>query len=151
MLLAQGNSVAEAAAAVGIHRNTISNWRRAGSPEFREAWQTAQSEQADYWRDELQTLGATAVSALRTTLENPSIPALRLKAALSVIQTLSTHASGHPDANQASCALAEDAQFCPTAQADDETPADCSPKKPAQSCTSETAPEEDPHVLSNRS
>lgn len=47
MLLAQGTSVADAAAAVGIHRNTVSSWRRTGSPEFRKAWQTAQSGQPD--------------------------------------------------------------------------------------------------------
>jgi hypothetical protein len=57
-LLAQGTSVAEAAAAARVRRNTVSNWRRAGSPAVREAWRNTRYD---------------AISALRRTLENPAI------------------------------------------------------------------------------
>jgi hypothetical protein len=95
-LLAQGSTVEAAAEAVGVHRNTLSNWRRAGSPEFRNAWQSAQIEQAAYWRDQLQLLGDVAVESLLHVLQDPKTsPSVRLKASLAVLNVITAPAPAH--------------------------------------------------------
>jgi hypothetical protein len=95
-LLAQGNTVSAAAKAAGVHRNTVSNWRRAGSPEFRNAWQSAQLDQAAFWRDHLQLLGELAVKALMNILQDPKTsPSVRLKASLAVLNVIATPAPAH--------------------------------------------------------
>jgi hypothetical protein len=92
-LLAQGNTVGAAAKAAGVHRNTVSNWRRAGSSEFRNAWQSAQLDQAAYWRDHLQLLGEIAVKSLLHVLQDPkTTPSVRLKASLAVLNVIATPA-----------------------------------------------------------
>jgi hypothetical protein len=102
-LLAQGSTVAAAAEAVGVHRNTVSNWRRAGSPEFRSAWQSAQLDQAAYWRDLLQLLGDAAVKAiLHVLLDTKTSPSVRLKASLAVLNVIATPAPAQPAAASAS-------------------------------------------------
>ena len=96
-LLAQGSTVAAAAEAVGVHRNTVANWRRAGSPAFRHAWQTAQWEQAQYWRDQMQTLGELAVKTLHQVMtDGAATPSVRLRAALAVLDKISKPASAEP-------------------------------------------------------
>jgi hypothetical protein len=95
-LLAQGSTVEAAAEAVGVHRNTVSNWRRAGSPEFRSAWQSAQIEQAAYWRDQMQSLGDVAVESLLHVLQDPKTsPSVRLKASLAVLNVITAPAPAH--------------------------------------------------------
>jgi len=96
-LLAQGSTVSAAAETAGVHRNTIANWRRAGSPAFKHAWQTAQWEQAAYWRDQMQSLGNLAIDALRTTLtDERTTPSVRLRAALAVLDKISKTAPAEP-------------------------------------------------------
>jgi len=95
-LLAQGSTVGAAAKAAGVHRNTVSNWRRAGSPEFRNAWQSAQVEQAAYWRDQIQVLGDVAVASILCILEDPrTTPSVRLKASLAILNVIATPAPVH--------------------------------------------------------
>jgi transposase-like protein len=95
-LLAQGSTVGAAAKAAGVHRNTVSNWRRAGSPEFRNAWQSAQVEQAAYWRDQIQVLGNVAVASILCILEDPrTTPSVRLKASLAVLNIIATPPPAH--------------------------------------------------------
>ncbi len=92
-LLAQGNTVGAAARAAGVHRNTVSNWRRSGSSEFRNAWQSAQLDQAAYWRDHLQLLGEIAVKSLLHVLQDSdTTPSVRLKASLAVLNVIVTPA-----------------------------------------------------------
>jgi hypothetical protein len=92
-LLAQGNTIGAAAKAAGVHRNTVSNWRRSGSSEFRDAWQSAQLDQAAYWRDHLQLLGEIAVKSLLHVLQDPkTTPSVRLKASLAVLNVIATPA-----------------------------------------------------------
>jgi transposase-like protein len=50
-LLAEGHSLSAAAAAAGIHRNTIRNWRRT-VPSFAREIEFAVLEQALVWREE---------------------------------------------------------------------------------------------------
>jgi hypothetical protein len=82
--------------AAGVHRNTVSNWRRAGSAEFRNAWQSAQLDQAAFWRDHLQLLGELAVKSLMQILQDPKTPpSVRLKASLAVLNVIVTPAPAH--------------------------------------------------------
>ena len=84
-LLSAGSTVTAAAAAAGIHRNTIANWRRSSS-EFRQAFQDALMEKAELWRERVEQLVGTALQAIRTTLMDPETPAsVRLKAALTIL------------------------------------------------------------------
>ena len=90
-LVAQGSTVSAAADAAGVHRNTVANWRRAGSHEFRKSWDAAQFEQAAYWRDRIQALGDLAIQALQQILEDPKAsPSVRLKAATTVLNTIAS-------------------------------------------------------------
>ena len=108
-LLAQGSTVSAAAETAGVHRNTIANWRRAGSPAFKHAWQTAQWEQAAYWRDQMQSLGNLAIDALRTTLtDERTTPSVRLRAALAVLDKISKTAPAEPARSRKSIAREAD-------------------------------------------
>jgi hypothetical protein len=143
-LLAQGSTVGAAAKAAGVHRNTVSNWRRAGSPEFRNAWQSAQFDQAAYWRDHLQLLGELAVTSLLRVLQDPqTAPSVRLKASLAVINVITTPAPAHKASELVTEELHIPEQAAP---AQPSTPvrgpveferdaASCASQKPAQPCT----------------
>lgn len=90
--LACGVTVAAAAEAAGVHRNTVSVWRRS-SAIFREALETAQYEQAMHWRDQLQRLAPVAIACLNEILLNPKTPpSILLRAAQSVLKAVSTPA-----------------------------------------------------------
>ena len=96
-LLSSGSTITEAAAAAGIHRNTIMNWRRT-SAVFQRRWHTMQYEQAMHWREQVQTLVPTALEALRQILEDPkAAPSIRLRAALAVVKDLQTPAPTQPE------------------------------------------------------
>ncbi len=88
-LLASGSTAQAAAESAGVHRNTVSNWRRS-SAAFRASWQASQHEQAMHWRDELQPLAALAIFTLKDLMIEPRIPAsVRLRAALAVFRAIS--------------------------------------------------------------
>ena len=96
-MLAQGKTINAAAEAVGIHRNTIANWRRS-SESFRNQWHTMQYEQAMYWRDEMQALAQIAVDALLKTLtDEKTSPSVRLRAALAVLNKVTEVPAKQPD------------------------------------------------------
>jgi hypothetical protein len=150
-LLAQGSTVEAAAEAVGVHRNTVSNWRRAGSPEFRSAWQSAQIEQAAYWRDQLQLLGDVAVESLLHVLQDPKTsPSVRLKASLAVLNVISTPAPAHEADELVTPALHIPAQSRTTPPDPLEEfvneAASCAPQDLAQSCT-DCPPEDDQQII----
>jgi SEC-C motif/Homeodomain-like domain len=85
-LLAEGRSISEAAAEVGVHRNTIGNWRRA-VPAFAREIEYATREQALVWHEEAIRLAPRASQVLEETLNNPEAsPALRLRAALAILK-----------------------------------------------------------------
>jgi transposase-like protein len=95
--LASGQTINEAAAAAGVHRNTIANWRRS-SESFRNHWHTMQYEQAMHWRDEMQSLAPIAIKTLQDLLIDPKTPpTVRLRAALAVLDKVATPPPIQPD------------------------------------------------------
>ena len=96
-LLAGGQTITEAAAAVGVHRNTVSNWRR-GLPAFRQQLASVQYDQAMHWRDQLQPLAGDAVETIRGILhDTEAAPSVRLRAALAILDKVSTPAPIQPE------------------------------------------------------
>jgi hypothetical protein len=96
-LLASGKTVAEAAEAVGVHRNTINNWRRS-SPVFRQRWESMQYEKAMHFREQMQSLVPLAMDTLRQIMQDPKAPATaRLKAALEVMKQATALAPAQPE------------------------------------------------------
>src|SRR5262245_49729200 len=96
-LLSNGSTITEAADAIGVHRNTIMNWRRT-SAVFQRRWHTMQYEQAMHWREQIQTLAPTALETLRQILEDPKAsPSVRLRAALAVVKDLAAPAPAQPE------------------------------------------------------
>ena len=85
-LLADGRSIIDAAAAAGVHRNTVRNWRRA-LPAFAREAEWAAREQALAWHDCMVHLAPHAAHVLHHLLHDDSTaPALRLRAALAVLK-----------------------------------------------------------------
>ncbi len=84
-LLAQGVSTTAAAAAAGVHRNTVGTWRRT-SPAFARELEFAARERSMFWHDQAAALAEKAVAVLSEILDDKNAsPALRLRAALKVI------------------------------------------------------------------
>ena len=88
--LSNGVTATEAAAQVGIHRNTISNWRR-NDFAFQHAFADAQYDRALFHRERAESLADKAYAALEALLADPNTPAtVRLKAALYILEKAST-------------------------------------------------------------
>jgi hypothetical protein len=88
--LSSGASMTTAAAAAGIHRNTIPNWRR-NYPLFAEALANAQYDKALHFREQAESYIDLAFQTLHDLLADPKTPpSVRLKAALAIINTAST-------------------------------------------------------------
>jgi hypothetical protein len=147
VFLAQGKSINAAAAAAGIHRNTIANWRRS-SETFRHHWHIMQYEQAMHWRDELQSIAQIAVDAvLKTLTDEKTPPTVRLRAALAVLDKVTAVPPSQPDWKRSRTThnLAQERQETAAGPLAQEPAA---PAQSAQSCTTAvTDPFEDPlHV-----
>jgi len=85
--LSSGANLTEAAAAAGVHRNTVANWRR-NVPQFQQALAQAQSDRAFIFRERAEELAGLAFDSLREILSDPKAsPSVRLKAATFIIQT----------------------------------------------------------------
>ncbi len=96
-LLASGSTMAAAAEAAGVHRNTVSNWRRS-SASFRQSLESARYQQAMHWRDQLQPIAPLAIFTLKDLLTDPKTSAsIRLRAALTIFSTVSTPEPPEPD------------------------------------------------------
>lgn len=96
-LLSAGNTIAAAAAAAGVHRNTIAYWR-SSSPAFRQALYNAIYEKSLLWREHAEQLVAAAADSLRTILADSAAPAaVRVKAALAILDRASTPPPPFPD------------------------------------------------------
>ena len=84
--LSSGATAIAAAEQAGIHRNTISNWRR-NSPPFQEALAHAQYDRALFFREQAEDRAGRAFKTIDEILNDPKAPAsVRLKAALAIIQ-----------------------------------------------------------------
>ena len=87
--LANGASLSAAAAAAGIHRNTVGNWRR-DSALFRAEFAHAQYDRALLLREQAESLAETAIETIRAVLTDPQAsPSVRLKAALAILHQIS--------------------------------------------------------------
>jgi transposase-like protein len=85
-LLAEGHSIIDAAGIVGVHRNTIRNWRRC-VPAFAREIEFAVREQALVWHEQAIQLAPLATKVLNDLLNDATAsPALRLRASLAVLK-----------------------------------------------------------------
>jgi len=88
--LSTGASITDAAAQVGVHRNTISLWRR-NLIHFQQALAHAEYDRAIYFREKTEALADLAIDALRRALTDEKTPAgTRVRAALAILNTIST-------------------------------------------------------------
>jgi transposase-like protein len=88
--LSSGVTMTAAADQVGIHRNTLSNWRRKSLP-FQHAFAHAQYDRALLFRERSEELADIAAQAVREILSDPNTaPSVRLRAALAIMNTVST-------------------------------------------------------------
>lgn len=89
-LLAEGKSIAAAAESVGIHRNTVRNWRRT-YPSFAREAALAVREQATAWHEQAVTLAPKATAVLEDALANPATPLTqRVRVALAILKMAAT-------------------------------------------------------------
>jgi hypothetical protein len=87
--LANGASLSAAAAAAGIHRNTVGNWHR-DSALFRAEFARAQYDRALLLREHAESLAETAIETIHAILIDPEAsPSVRLKAALAILNQIS--------------------------------------------------------------
>lgn len=85
--LVEGRSISWAAVEMGIHRNTIRNWRL-NVPAFARELELAMREQTLVWRERCNDLAPRALDVLDNLLDNyQASPVLRLRAALAVLKT----------------------------------------------------------------
>jgi hypothetical protein len=139
-LLAQGVSTTEAAAAAGVHRNTVGTWRRT-HPSFARELEFAARERSLFWHDQAAALADKAVAVLSEILDDKTAsPALRLRAALKVVSLASDPQPGPMKPFPASAAEAEAVQgraLLLHSLMDEPAPATESENlhNPAQSCT----------------
>ena len=96
--LASGASVTDAAKRAGVDRTTIYQWRKT-SREFDNQLALARRECADTRRTRPRELADDALRIVRETMTGPEIsPAVRLKAAVSVLQSLGALKESNDDA-----------------------------------------------------
>jgi transposase-like protein len=88
--ISNGASLTEAAQQVGVHRNTISNWRLS-SQYFRASLAQALYDRAMLHRERAEALADTALTTVRELLTNQNAaPSVRLRAALAILETATT-------------------------------------------------------------
>jgi len=88
--LARGATVTDATKQANIDRTTFYLWLRSDAT-FQAELNRAKQEQMDAMRAQLRVLAEMAVSTVREMLTGTDVPAgVRLKAALSVLQTIGT-------------------------------------------------------------
>jgi transposase-like protein len=84
--LIDGISISEAARAAGVHRNTVTNWRRQ-IPAFAQLLDEALHERAVLFSEQTEALAFQALDVLRTILHNDDAsPSVRRRAALAVLK-----------------------------------------------------------------
>ena len=94
--LSIGTSLTQAAAEAGVHRNTINNWRRSDEL-FRSALTHAQYDRAILHREHAEALACDAIGAIHQILnDRTAAPSVRLRAALAILQTVTTPAPEPP-------------------------------------------------------
>jgi transposase-like protein len=120
--LLAGISISDAARAAGVHRNTVTNWRRQ-VPAFAQLLNEALNERALLFREQTEALAFKAIDVLRTILHNEGAsPSVRLRAALAVLKIAAKSAEPAPTPKSEKLPNA--------AQSPAQAPADPDPKKP---------------------
>ena len=138
--LSSGATVTNAAAEAGIHRNTITNWRR-NEPAFQEALGHAHYDRALLFREKMEALVPLAVHILKDLLVNPETPAtVRLKAALTILQTATTP----PEPKISSLEVHNPAQSEPDPQPEPEKAVDAVPVHPCSLVAQDPQPVHNP-------
>jgi hypothetical protein len=95
--LASGATLAAAAVAAGVSRPTVYAWIDT-VPAFTAELNRARAEQHESIRGELRDLATAAVRTLRELVESPATPpAVRLRAALAVLESVRAEAIGPTD------------------------------------------------------
>ena len=85
-LIAEGVTITVAASTLGIHRNTIRNWRRT-IPGFATELDFAIGEQSLYWHEQAVALAPKAIAILCTIMHNDaSSDSLKLRAATLILK-----------------------------------------------------------------
>ncbi len=108
-LLSAGHTATAAAASAGIHRNTVGNWLR--SSAFRQALTHIQYQKALLWRENAEALAPAAFDTIRQIMANPRAAAsVRLRAALAIKETVMSPLPAHPDDQQRTISMHNDAQ-----------------------------------------
>ena len=87
--LSSGATATAAAEQAGVHRNTVSNWRR-NDLAFQHAFAHAQYDRALYFREKAEELIDLAIKSIREILADPKTPpSVRLRAALAIVELAS--------------------------------------------------------------
>jgi len=98
-LLSEGRTVSAAAEAAGIHRNTISLWRRT-VPVFERALAAAHHDRTLLWRDLAESHIELAISTIRDLIADSKTPAsVRLRASLALLDRAGTAPPVEPSVN----------------------------------------------------
>jgi hypothetical protein len=99
--LLAGSTVTDAAKSAGVSRATVHRWL-AGDPDFMAAYNMARREAAEALRQRLRGMGHEAVEALRELLtDRDTPPAVRLRAAMEVLQVAASPPGGPTDPRDA--------------------------------------------------
>ncbi len=95
-LLSEGRTVSAAAEAAGIHRNTVSLWRRT-VPVFERALAAAHYDRTLLWRDLAESHIELAIATIRDLIADPKTPAsVRLRASLALLSRAETMPPAEP-------------------------------------------------------
>ncbi len=103
--LLAGKTVTDAARAAGVDRSTVHRWL-SGDPEFMGFYGQARREMADAVEQNLRLLAGSAVRNLRVLLNRRRVPdAIKLRAAVAVLQLVSGPVEGPVDPDEARVAI----------------------------------------------
>jgi len=99
-LLSEGRTVSAAAEAAGIHRNTISLWRRT-VPVFERVLAAAHYDRTLIWRDLAESHIELAIATIRDLITDPQVPAsVRLRASLALLTRAGTAPPVEPSVSE---------------------------------------------------
>ena len=95
-LLAEGLSQQQIADDIGIHRNTIRNWRRT-NPLFAREWDIAEWERVQLGRERAVETGLIASNTVMSIMQNVNAPAgVRLRAAITMLKIATEPMRAYP-------------------------------------------------------
>jgi transcriptional regulator with XRE-family HTH domain len=106
-LLAEGLSQQQIAEDIGVHRNTIRNWRRT-SPTFSREWDIAEWERIQLGRERAIETGLIASNTLMSIMQNVNVaPGVRLRAAITILKIAAEPVRAYPSTELGRTAVPE--------------------------------------------